>query len=38
MLRVSETGIEIMRCIKRYNAREIFHALQPPERPAELIA
>jgi transposase len=30
---------EIMRCLKRYIAREIFHALHPPSRPtAEIVA
>jgi hypothetical protein len=30
----SKTKNEIMRCLKRSIAREIFHALHPPSRPA----
>ena len=34
-----KTKNEIMRCLKRYIAREIFHALHPPSRPtAEIVA
>ena len=34
-----KTKNEIMRCLKRYIAREIFHALHPPGRPtAEIVA
>jgi transposase len=34
-----KTKNEIMRCLKRYIAREIFHALHPPSRPtAEFVA
>jgi transposase len=29
-----KTKNEIMRCLKRYIAREIFHTLHPPSRPA----
>jgi transposase len=29
-----KTKNEMMRCLKRYIAREIFHALHPPSRPA----
>lgn len=33
-----KTKNETMRCLKRYIAREIFHALHPPRKPVELIA
>jgi hypothetical protein len=29
---------EVMRCLKRYLAREIFHAPQPPRTTAKIIA
>ena len=29
---------EVMRCLKRYIAREVFHALQPPRTRAKTIA
>jgi transposase len=32
------TKNEIIRCLKRYLAREIFHALQPPRPTAEIVA
>ena len=38
--RVAEgkTKNEAMRCLKRYIAREIFHALRPPQQPAKIVA
>lgn len=33
-----KTKNEAMRCLKRYIAREIFHALQPPEQPTKIVA
>ena len=33
-----KTKNEIIRCLKRYVAREIFHALQPPRPTAEIVA
>jgi transposase len=29
---------EVMRCLKRYIAREVFHALRPPPMSAKTIA
>jgi transposase len=29
---------EVMRCLKRYIAREVFHALQPPRTTTQIIA
>jgi hypothetical protein len=29
---------EVMRCLKRYIAREVFHALQPPRITTQIIA
>jgi len=33
-----KTKNEAMRCLKRYIAREIFHALRPPQQPAKIVA
>ena len=33
-----KTKNEIMRCLKRYITREIFHALQPPRTTAQIVA
>ncbi|WP_236741628.1 transposase [Mycobacteroides abscessus] len=33
-----KTKNEIMRCLKRYLTREIFHALQPPRKAAKVVA
>jgi hypothetical protein len=29
---------EVMRCLKRYIAREVFHALQPPPTAPKILA
>jgi transposase len=33
-----KTKNEVMRCLKRYIAREVFHALQPPPTSSKSIA
>jgi hypothetical protein len=33
-----KTKTEVMRCLKRYSAREVFHALQPPPTAPKILA
>jgi hypothetical protein len=37
-LLVIKSKNEVMRCLKRYIACEVFHALQPPPRTAKIAA